>query len=64
MVTLCSMQLVNDKCIKISVRSLKIWDHLVDIRIDGNVLLKLILKKCEEVDWICVAHVCASCRLI
>jgi len=39
------MQSVNDKCFKISVRSLKIRDHLGDIRIDGNILLKLILKK-------------------
>jgi hypothetical protein len=43
--TICCMQLVNDKCIEISARSLKIRDHLGDISIDGNVLLKLILKK-------------------
>jgi len=43
--TVCSMQAVNDICIEISVRSLKIRDHLGDISVDGNVLLKLILKK-------------------
>jgi hypothetical protein len=47
----CSVYEEDEECIKWYVENLKGRDHLEDLSVDGNIILKLILKKQDLRVW-------------